>query len=229
MSKFSSSKAAANIIDNTVLKPFISNETWADLCDLSREYGFKTVAINNAGIEYCSELLKGSEVLVDAAVSFPLGQSTIETKVFETEDAINKGAGEVDYVINIVELKNRNYDYIRREMEEIVAVCKKHKVISKVIFETCYLTRDEIIKMCEIANVVKPDFIKTSTGFGEYGAKLEDVKVMREFASEDIKIKASGGIRSLDDFLNFVEAGADRIGTSSGKKIIDEYKSRFGE
>lgn len=229
MRKFLSSEAAANIIDNTVLKPFITNETWAELCKLSREYGFKTVAINNAGIEYCAKLLKGSAVLVDAAVSFPLGQSTIETKVFETEDAINKGAGEVDYVINIVELKNRNYNYIKREMEEIVSICRKNHVISKVIFETCYLTKDEIIKMCEIANSVKPDFIKTSTGFGEYGAKLEDVRVMREFASEEIKIKASGGIRTLDDFLNFVEAGADRIGTSSGKKIIDEYKSRFGE
>lgn len=222
------SKEVGKMIDNTVLKPFITNETWTDLCQLSIEYGFKTVAINNAGIEFCSNLLKESEVLVDAAISFPLGQSTIETKVFETEDAIDKGAGEVDYVINIVELKNRNYEYIQREMEKIVSVCKKHGVVSKVIFETCYLTEDEIVKMCEISNVVKPDFIKTSTGFGEYGAKVGDVKIMKKNVNSNIKIKASGGIRNLDDFLMFVEAGANRIGTSSGKKIVDEYISRFG-
>ncbi|MGL1893517.1 MAG: deoxyribose-phosphate aldolase [Spirochaetaceae bacterium] len=220
-------KQVAAMIDNTVLRPFITNDVWFELCNTSIEYGFKTVAINNAGIEYCVSILKESDVLVDAAVSFPLGQATMEVKFFETEDAIQKGAKEVDYVINIVELKNGNYDYIKKEMKGIVAICKKNDVVSKVIFETCYLTSSEIIKMCEIANVVKPTFIKTSTGFGEYGAKIEDVRLMRKHTDQDIKIKASGGIRTLEDFISFVEAGASRIGTSSGVKIIDEYKKKY--
>jgi len=216
-------KKIASMIDNTVLKPFITNKEWEELCRISTEFGFKTVAINNAGIEFCANELRESETVVDAAVSFPLGQSTIETKCFETEDAILKGASEVDYVINIVELKNGNLSYIKKEMEQIVSICRKHKVISKVIFETCYLSQEEIITMCEIANEVKPDFIKTSTGFGTYGAKLEDVKTMREYANESISIKASGGIRSYKEFLEFVQAGATRIGTSAGVTIVEEY------
>lgn len=221
-------KQIAQMIDNTNLKPDISNEGWQTLCDISHAYGFKTVAINNAGISYCHEALKASTVLVDAAVSFPLGQCTLETKLFETMDAIKKGADEVDYVINISELKNKNYDYIRDEMKGIVSICKESDVTSKVIFETCYLTEDEIIKMCEIANSVGPDFIKTSTGFGSHGAKVEHVVLMRKYAHKDIQIKASGGIRSYDDFMAMVDAGATRIGTSSGVKIVEEFKERFG-
>lgn len=218
----------AAMIDNTNLKPFITNEDWLELCKVSSEYGFKTVAINNAGIAICADALKDTAVLVDAAVSFPLGQCTLETKLFETGDAIKKGAGEVDYVINISELKNKNYAYIKEEMSSIVKICREHQVISKVIFETCYLTEEEIIKLCEIANDVKPDFIKTSTGFGEFGAKAEHVALMRKHADPSISIKASGGIRSLDDFIAMVDAGATRIGTSSGVKIVEELKEKMG-
>lgn len=217
----------ARMIDNTNLKPFITNEDWQELCKVSTEYGFKTVAINNAGIAFCAESLKNSTVQVDAAVSFPLGQCTLETKVFETKDAISKGANEVDYVINISELKNNNYTYIKEEMASIVKVCRENQVLSKVIFETCYLTKDEIIKMCEIANDIKPNFIKTSTGFGTSGAKAEDVALMRKHADSTISIKASGGIKNLDDFVVMVEAGATRIGTSSGIKIVEEYKKKM--
>lgn len=217
-------KHVAKMIDNTVLKPFISNDDWLDICQKSMTYGFKTVAINNAGIAFCKKALEGSDVLVDAAVSFPLGQCTLETKCFETLDAIKKGAGEVDYVINIVELKNKNHDYIKKEMASIVDICRQHQVVSKVIFETCYLTKEEIVQLCQIANDMKPDFIKTSTGFGEYGARIEDVTIMRQYADEGIQIKASGGIRSLREFMAFLEAGATRIGTSSGVKIVKEYQ-----
>lgn len=216
-------KQIAEMIDNTNLKPNITNEGWQALCDISCFYGFKTVAINNAGILYCREALKNSTVLVDAAVSFPLGQCTMEAKLFETMDAIKKGAGEVDYVINISELKNKNYEYIRDEMKGIVSICKESDVTSKVIFETCYLTNDEIIKMCEIANEVGPDFIKTSTGFGTHGAKVEHVALMRKYAHKDIQIKASGGIRTYEDFMSMVKAGATRIGTSSGAKIVEAF------
>ena len=214
----------AGMFEQTLLKPHITNEDLKTLCDNSMKYGFKTVAINNANILTCKEYLQGSTVLIDAAVSFPLGQCTLETKVFETKDAIEKGAGEVDYVINIVELKNRHLDYIEREMQSIVEVCREAGIASKVIFETCYLTDDEKKILCNIALKVTPDFIKTSTGFGIGGATVEDVRLMKSYVGDAIKVKASGGIRTLESCLAMIEAGAERIGTSNGVAIIEAYK-----
>ena len=219
-------KKYANMVDHTNLKPYITNTDWHILCRQAMDYGFKTVAINNAGIVVCSDYLKDSSVLVDAAVSFPLGQCTLDTKVYETQDAIAKGAGEVDYVINISELKNGNWAYIEEEMKQIVAVCNEYDVTSKVIFENCYLKDDEKKKLCEIAVKVKPTFIKTSTGFGAGGATLADVRLMKACVGDEIKIKAAGGVRSAEQFLAMVEAGANRIGTSSGMKIIDEMMAQ---
>lgn len=213
--------------DNTNLKPFASKEDIKALCEESAEYGFKMVAINSVQSKWCREVLGDSPVHVGAAISFPLGQTSIETKVFETENAIANGADEIDYVINITELKAQNYDYIKQEMEEIVAVCKRYKVTSKVIFENCYLTEDEKKKMCEIALEVKPDFIKTSTGFGTGGATLEDVRLMKAMVGDEIKVKASGGVNTLEKCLAFIEAGVDRIGTSSAKNITEEYKNQL--
>lgn len=214
------------LFDHTNLKPYASDADMKILCGEAAKYGFKTVAINNANIERCKKFLEGSGVLVDAAVSFPLGQCTLETKLFETKDAILKGAGEVDYVINIAELKMGNYSYIEKEMREIVSICREFKVTSKVIFENCYLTDDEKIVLCKIANKIKPDFIKTSTGFGISGATLSDVKLMRENAIPAIKIKAAGGVRTLDMVEQFVQAGASRIGTSAAVKIVEELNKR---
>ena len=184
------------------------------------------VAINSTQTKLCKELLKGTDIHVGAAISFPLGQTTIETKVFETKDAIANGADEIDYVINITELKEKNYDYIKEEMTQIVDVCRKHNVISKVIFENCYLTDEEKIKLCEIALEVKPDFIKTSTGFGTGGATVEDVKLMKSIVKDTVKVKAAGGIRDLDTCLKMIEAGAERIGTSSAIKITEAYNNK---
>ena len=219
----------AGMIDHTLLKPFITNEDWKVLCEEAVQYGFKTVAINNAGISICKNYLNQSKVLVDAAVSFPLGQCTLETKIFETRDAIEKGAGEVDYVVNIVELKNGNWNYIEKEMASIVAVCCEHGVTSKVIFETCYLTDDEKRNLCDVALKVGPDFVKTSTGFGTGGATIDDVRLMKSSVGDTIKVKASGGIRDAKTFLAMIEAGASRIGTSSGIKIIEEFKANLEE
>ena len=169
------------------------------------------------------ELLKDTPVHVGAAISFPLGQTTIETKVFETKKAIEDGADEIDYVINIGELKMGNYDYIQREMKEIVEVCKANHVLSKVIFENCYLTKEEIVKVAEIAKEVKPDFIKTSTGFGTSGATPEDVKLMKDTVGDAVKVKAAGGIRDWETCRKMIEAGAERIGTSSSIKICEEF------
>ena len=216
-------KELAGYFDHTLLKAFVTHEDFKKLCDDADKYGFKMVAINSAPVALCKEYLKDSPVHVGAAISFPLGQTTIETKVFETKNAIENGADEIDYVINIVELKNKNYDYIKREMEAIVAVCRKNGVLSKVIFENCYLTKDEIAKVAEIAREVKPDFIKTSTGFGTGGATVEDVKLMKSIVGDDVKVKAAGGIRDLETCLAMIEAGAERIGSSSSIEITEAY------
>lgn len=216
-------KELAGYFDHTLLKAFVTDEDFKKLCDDADKYGFKMVAINSAPVALCKEYLKDSPVHVGAAISFPLGQTTIEAKVFETKNAIENGADEIDYVINIVELKNKNYDYIKREMEAIVAVCRENDVLSKVIFENCYLTKDEIAKVAEIAREVKPDFIKTSTGFGTGGATVEDVNLMKSIVGDDVKVKAAGGIRDLETCLAMIEAGAERIGSSSSIEITEAY------
>mgnify|MGYP001077426527 CR=1 FL=1 len=224
MKKQMSVHQLANMFDHTLLKPYAQREDFERLCQESKDYGFKMVAINSYDTKMCKEMLEDSDVHVGAAISFPLGQTTIETKVFETKKAIEDGADEIDYVINITELKEKHYDYIEEEMRQIVEVCRAHNVISKVIFENCYLTKEEIIKVSEIAKKVKPDFIKTSTGFGPSGAKVEDVKLMKSVVGDDVKIKAAGGIRDLHTCMELIEAGAERIGSSSGIDIVEEYK-----
>lgn len=214
----------ANMIDHTLLKPFASKNMFEKLCEEAKKYNFKMVAINPAQTILCKQYLKDTHIHVGAAIGFPLGQTTIECKIYETKDAIAKGADEIDYVINISELKNKNYGYIEKEMERLVKVCRENNVISKVIFENCYLTNEEKEILCKIALEVKPDFIKTSTGFGTGGATLEDVKLMKSIVKDEVKIKAAGGIRSLDAALKMIEAGAQRIGTSSGVEIIETYK-----
>ena len=220
MNKFS------KYFDHTCLKHYATREDMAKLCEEAKKYDFMMVAINSTQTKLCKELLKGTDIHVGAAISFPLGQTTIETKVFETKDAIANGADEIDYVINITELKEKNYDYIKEEMTQIVDICRKHNVISKVIFENCYLTDEEKIKLCEIALEVKPDFIKTSTGFGTGGATVEDVKLMTSIVKDTVKVKAAGGIRDLDTCLKMIEAGAERIGTSSAIKITEAYNNK---
>ena len=219
-----SEKELAGMIDHTNLKAFADDAAFQKLCDEARNYQFKMVAINPAQTVRCKEKLKGCPVHVGAAIGFPLGQTTLECKIFETKDAIEKGADEIDYVINVAELKNKNYDYIRKEMEKIVGICKDAGVISKVIFENCYFTDEEKRKVAEIAKEVKPDFIKTSTGFGTGGATAEDVKLMKSVVGGDVKVKAAGGIRDLETALAMIEAGAERLGTSAGVEIIEEYR-----
>lgn len=217
----------AKMIDQTLLKAYVSDEDFKVFCEESAAYDFKMVAINSAPVKKCKEYLKGSQVHVGAAISFPLGQTTIETKVYETEKAIEEGADEIDYVVNIVELKNRNLGYIRTEMQRIVETCKKSGVTSKVIFENCYLTQEEKEILCKIALEIGPDYIKTSTGFGTHGATVEDVRLMKSIVGDNIKVKAAGGIRDLDTALAMIEAGAERIGTSAGIAIVEELKERM--
>ena len=217
----------AGMFDHTNLKAFATDADFEKLCKEAADNHFAMVAINSVPVALCKKLLKGTGVHVGAAISFPLGQTTIETKAFETQNAIDNGADEIDYVLNVGQLKQGNLKYIRREMETIVGICRKHNVLSKVIFENCYLTKEEIKAAAEIAREVKPDFIKTSTGFGTGGAVVEDVKLMKDTVGSKVKVKAAGGIRDLDTCLKMIEAGAERIGTSSSLKILAEYSERF--
>lgn len=187
------------------------------------------VAINSAQVCVCKELLKGCDVHVGAAISFPLGQTVLEIKVEETKKAIQDGADEIDYVINIGEAKMGHWDYIEEEMRQITEICRAHKVISKVIFENCYLEKEEIKKLAEIAKKVKPDYIKTSTGFGTGGATLEDVRLMKETVGDDVKVKAAGGVRDWETCKAMIEAGAERIGTSSSIAILEGFRNERGQ
>lgn len=213
------------LFDHTCLAAFATNADMEKLCNEAKKYSFAMVAVNSVQVRFCKELLKGTDVHVGAAISFPLGQTTIETKVFETQNAIANGADEIDYVINITELKMGNYDYIRKEMQQIVDICRSNNVISKVIFENCYLTQAEKEILCKIALEVRPDYIKTSTGFGTGGATIDDVKLMKSIVGDAVKVKAAGGIRDLETCLAMVEAGAERIGTSAAVKITEELKA----
>lgn len=214
----------ANMVDHTLLRADASEKELHELCQEADEYGFKMVAINSYPVQMCHGFLQNSSVHVGAAIAFPLGQTTIAAKVFEVEDAIQNGADEIDYVLNLSKLKDGDLAYIRKEMEEIVAVCRKAGIISKVILENCYLTDKEKVAVCEIAKEVKPDFVKTSTGFGPSGATVEDVRLMKEVVGDQVKVKAAGGIRDLNTALKMVEAGAERLGMSAGIKVIEEYK-----
>jgi len=216
----------ANKIDHTLLKADAQEDAFKKLCQEARSYGFKMVAINSYPVTLCKKLLEGSSVHVGAAIGFPLGQTTIEVKAFETKEAIKNGADEIDYVINLSKLKDGDDKYIEEEMQTIVDICKKEDVLSKVILETCYLTDDEKEKVCEIAKEVQPDFVKTTTGFGSAGATVADVKLMKEVVANKVKVKAAGGIRDLKTAEDMLEAGADRLGMSSSVKVIEEYRAK---
>ncbi len=215
----------AGMIDHTNLKAFATREDFQILCDEAKTYGFKSVAINTYPVAMCREMLEGSQVLTGAAISFPLGQMTIDSKVAEAKNAIKDGCQEFDYVLNVGKVKEHDYAYIEAEMKAMVSTAREAGICVKVIFETCYLTEEEIIETAKIASRVKPDFVKTSTGFGTAGAKPEHVKLMKEYAGDDVQVKAAGGIRSWTAAKAMIEAGATRLGTSSGVKIIEEMKA----
>ncbi len=214
----------ARIFDHTFLKAYASRDDFIQLCNEAKSIGAAMVAINSEPVKLCKELLQGTNIHVGAAISFPLGQTTLDIKLAETKQAIDDGADEIDYVINIGKAKMHDWNYIEQEMRSIVELCHENQVICKVIFENCYLTKEEIVKIAEIAKEVKPDYIKTSTGFGTSGATVEDVRVMKETVGNEVKVKAAGGIRDWKTCQAMIEAGASRIGTSSSLKILEEFQ-----
>lgn len=206
------------MIDHTVLKADTPLETVKRICDKAMEYGFASVCINPCHVAYCADYLKDSDVNVCTVIGFPLGANTSAVKAFETKDAIANGADEIDMVMNIGALKDKNYDLVRDDVKAVVEAA--NGTLVKVILETCLLTEDEIKKACELCVEAKADYVKTSTGFSTRGATIEDVRIMKEAVHGKAKVKAAGGVRTPEDMVKIVAAGADRIGTSAGCSLV---------
>ena len=216
-------EAVAGMIDHTNLKATATRADIEKLCEEAKTYHFASVMVNSAYTSLCRDLVKGSGVLVGTVAGFPLGQMSAADKVFEAETAIADGADEIDYVVNVADVKDGRWNLVKEEMEKITAACHSRGAGCKVIFENCYLTKEEIVRLAEIAKEVKPDFIKTSTGFGTGGATAEDVRLMKETVGGAVRVKAAGGIRNWASCREMIEAGAERIGASAGKLILDEF------
>lgn len=214
--------ALAAMIDHTFLKADGDAAPIERLCAEARQYGFAAVIVNPAEIEHCVARLAGSRVRVGATVGFPLGQNTTEAKLFETRDAIARGAGEIDMVINQRELRQGHLDPVQREIEGLVALCRPAGVTSKVILECCNLTDPEKVAACRIARQAGCDFVKTSTGTAGGGATVADIRLMRNTVGPEMGVKAAGGIRTLQAAIAMIRAGATRIGTSNGVNLVEE-------
>lgn len=213
----------AKFIDHTLLKPTATHADIKKLCDEAIKYKFKAVCVNPYYVRVCKEYLQNSNVKVATVVGFPLGSNTIKTKVFEAKEAFENGADEVDMVMNIGAILEKNHDYVYEEIKNITDVAKQYgNKIIKVIIETSELDDDTKIEACKIVMSAGADFVKTSTGFSKSGAKYEDILLMRRIVGDKMKIKASGGIRTFEDALKMIEAGADRIGTSNGVRIVTD-------
>lgn len=212
-------KQIARMIDHTLLKPDAVTSEIEALCKEARVYGFASVCVNPCWVKLCAELLKESEVKVCTVIGFPLGAASPETKAFETRQAIADGAGEVDMVINIGALKDRDTGTVEHDIRAVTDAAVG-KALVKVIIETSLLTDEEKRLACELAVKAGADFVKTSTGFSGGGATVQDIKLMREAVGPVIGVKASGGVRDKESALAMVEAGATRIGASAGVSIV---------
>lgn len=207
-------------IDHTLLKADATKERIEKLCEEALTYDFASVCVNSGWVKYCAEKLKGSDVMVCTVVGFPLGAMLTRAKAYETTCAIEDGAKEIDMVINISALKDKNYNLVLEDIKAVVKAAQGNCV--KVIFETCLLTEEEIIKVCELCIEAKATFVKTSTGFSTRGATVEDIEIMKRAVQDRILIKAAGGVRSMADMDAMIKAGANRIGCSAGVSLMQE-------
>lgn len=214
-------------IDHTLLKQDATKQEITKLCEEAIKYKFATVCVNTTWTEYVKSLLTNSEIGITNVIGFPLGACDSETKSFETKQAIKFGANEIDMVVNIGALKDKNYALVLDDMKAVKKAAGTHVV--KCIMENCLLTKEEIIKACELAVEAKLDFVKTSTGFSTSGAIVEDVILMKKTVGNKCKVKAAGGVRVYQDAINMINAGADRLGTSGGVAIMkgEEHKNGY--
>jgi deoxyribose-phosphate aldolase len=215
----------AKRIDLTLLKPDATEDEIRKLCKEAKKYGFASVCVNPAYVSLVADVLMHTNVKVCTVIGFPLGSTTPEVKAFETKNAIENGAQEVDTVINIGALKSRNYELVKHDIKSVVNAAHARNVIAKVILETGSLVEDEVIRACKIAQETGADFVKTTTGFGPRGTKLDDIKLIRQTIGNKMRIKAAGGINTLEDAMEMIEAGADRIGSSKGVAIVRSMES----
>jgi deoxyribose-phosphate aldolase len=212
-------------IDHTLLKPEATTQQIKQLCTEAIQYNFASVCINPTHVKLAAQLLQNSEVDVCTVVGFPLGATSSQTKILETEQVLNDGATEIDMVINIGALKEGNDDLVEQDIAGVVKAAHSRKAICKVIIETALLTDEEKVRACQLAKKAGADFVKTSTGFSSGGATVEDVALMRKTVGPDIGVKAAGGVKTLTDAQNMIAAGATRLGASAGVKIAQEAKS----
>lgn len=211
-------------IDHTLLKPEATKEQITKLCEEARQYDFASVCVNTCYVPLAKQLLAGSDVKVCCVVGFPLGAMDTVSKAFEAKTAVENGTQEVDMVINIGALKDKDYDYVTKDIAAVVEASKP--AIVKVIIEACLLTDEEKVEACKCSMNAKAEFVKTSTGFSTHGATPEDVALMKKTVGDVCKVKAAGGVRSYDDAMKMIEAGADRLGCSAGIKVMEEAKAR---
>ncbi|MDI7744161.1 deoxyribose-phosphate aldolase [Lysinibacillus fusiformis] len=216
-------------IDHTLLKADASKAAIEKLCKEASENHFATVCINPVYVKKASELLQGTEVKVCTVIGFPLGATLTNVKIFEAKQALQDGAAELDYVLNIGDVKNGDFDNIKKEMAAFLVLKEDNpNLVIKVILETCYLTQEEVSKVCELAKEAKIDFVKTSTGFGSAGATEEMVSLMKKIVGDEVEVKASGGIRTTADAKKYIKLGATRIGTSNGVGIVNLTEDTAG-
>ena len=218
-------RQVAKTIDHALLRPDMSRDEVRQGCEIALKYDVASVCCKPADVAFCAEILRGSDVHVGTVVGFPHGNSTTATKVFETRQVVADGATEIDVVINIGWLKSGMYDEVRDEIAAVVAAAAGNQV--KVILENAYLTKEEIVKACQLCEAAGADYVKTSTGFAPTGAVLEDVKLMRASVSSKVEVKSAGGVKTLDALLSFMDAGVKRSGASATAAMLDEFKERF--
>jgi len=219
----------ASMIDHTLLKPEATPDQIAQLCFEARKYGFASVCVNPGHVKLCADLLRGSAVKVCTVIGFPLGATSPETKVYETETALRDGATEIDMVINIGALKGADYTWVARDIRGVVEIAHAAGAIVKVIIETSLLSDEEKVKASLLAKEAGADFVKTSTGFAGGGATAQDVALIRRVVGPEMGIKAAGGVRTFEDAKSMVAAGATRLGASAGVKIVQGAKSEAAQ
>ena len=210
---------STKLFDHTILKADATRKDVKRVCDEAMAYSFCSVCVNSYYVPYVANLLHGSDVKICSVVGFPLGAMSTRAKALEAKIAVMDGADEIDMVINVGALKDRDYSVVWEDIKAVKEACGEH--ILKVIIETCLLTDDEKVKACELAKEAGADFVKTSTGFSSAGAKVEDVRLMRETVGPDMGVKASGGIHDKEFAKELVDAGANRLGTSATIEIVE--------
>jgi deoxyribose-phosphate aldolase len=219
-------KRVAKTIDHSTLGPAMTLDEVKAGCEVALKYDVASVCCKPADVKFVANILKGSDVFVGTVVGFPHGSSTTQSKVFETKEAVANGAVEIDVVINIGHLKSGKIQEVQSEIAAVVAAASGNQV--KVILENAYLTDEEKIIACKLVEAAGADYVKTSTGFAPTGATLADVKLMRATCSPKVKVKSAGGVKTLDQLLEFLDAGIDRSGSSSTASILDDFIARYG-